>query len=176
MRIGQQWVARVLILLLLTACAGAPKSPSRTATTPTRSTVAPVRIMHVTHAAASPELMLHSMSLVGTPYRYGGDSRNTGFDCSGMVQYLYKSALGVSLPRTARDMAAAGINIDKSRLRVGDLVFFNTNGSTYSHVGLYIGDGQFIHSPNSRSVIRTNHLNERYYAQRFSGARTYFVH
>lgn len=174
----RQWAGYLVILTLLAGCASTSKSPSRTKKGSYQSsrTVAPVRIMHLSQTAGAQELMLHSMSLVGTPYRYGGSSRDTGFDCSGMVQYLYKNALGVSLPRTARDMAAAGIKIDKNRLRVGDLVFFNTSGNAYSHVGLYIGNDQFIHSPNSRSVIRTNTLNDSYYSRRFDGARTYFVY
>ena len=134
-----------------------------------------VRISHIKQEQGAQELMLHSMSLVGTPYKYGGSSSATGFDCSGMIQYVYQNALGVSLPRTARDMAAASRSIAPARLQTGDLVFFNTSGSSkYSHVGLYIGNGEFIHAPSSRGTIRTEKLSNPYFSQRFTGAHTFF--
>ena len=137
--------------------------------------VRPVRISHIKQEQGAQELMLHSMSLVGTPYKYGGSSSATGFDCSGMIQYVYQNALGVSLPRTARDMAAAARSIAPARLKTGDLVFFNTSGSNpYSHVGLYIGNGEFIHAPSSRGTIRTEKLSNPYFSQRFTGAHTFF--
>lgn len=156
----------------LAACSG---NSARHTPRPQASTHSPAKITIAAdqHQAAS-ELMLHSMSLIGTPYRFGGSSRTEGFDCSGMVQYVYKTALDVNLPRTARDIAAAGRSIGKTQLRIGDLVFFNTGGHPFSHVGLYIGGGEFIHAPSSRGVIRTNRLDEKYYAQRFTGARTFF--
>ena len=111
-----------------------------------------MRITHIDRDLGAQELMLQSMSLIGTPYRYGGSNTATGFDCSGMIQYVYQNALGVNLPRTARDMAAASRQISQSRLKTGDLVFFNTGGSSkYSHVGLYIGNGEFIHAPSSKA-------------------------
>jgi cell wall-associated NlpC family hydrolase len=92
-----------------------------------------------------------------------------------MIQYVYQNALGVSLPRTARDMAAASRSIAPARLQTGDLVFFNTSGSSkYSHVGLYIGNGEFIHAPSSRGTIRTEKLSNPYFSQRFTGAHTFF--
>ena len=82
--------------------------------------VQPVRISNIDHTQGSQELMLHSMGLIGTPYKWGGSTTSTGFDCSGMIQFVYKNALGVSLPRTARDMAAASRKIPESRLKAGD--------------------------------------------------------
>ena len=142
---------------------------------PTTATSKSIRITHIDHATASNELMLQSMSLIGTPYRFGGSNRNTGFDCSGMVQFVYRQTLNVSLPRTAHDMAAAGKVISKKQLKVGDLVFFNTNGKKFSHVGLYIGENRFIHAPSSKSSIKINYLSDKYYATRFTGARTFFA-
>lgn len=135
----------------------------------------PIRITKVSHATGSQELLLQSLSLIGTPYRYGGSSRDNGFDCSGMVQYVYKQALQVNLPRTARDIAAVSTPIRKRDLQIGDLVFFNTNGQNYSHIGLYIGDGQFIHAPSSNGNIRTARLDQPYFNQRFTDARTLFA-
>ena len=138
--------------------------------------VQPVRISNIDHTQGSQELMLHSMSLIGTPYKWGGSTTSTGFDCSGMIQFVYKNALGVSLPRTARDMAAASRKIPDSRLKAGDLVFFNTGGADkYSHVGLYIGNGEFIHAPSSGKTIKTEKLSSPFYAKNYLGAHTFFT-
>ena len=121
----------------------------------------------------SQQLLRKARSAIGTPYVPGGMSPG-GFDCSGFVCWAYKS-VGVSLPRTARDMAAASRSIAPARLQTGDLVFFNTSGSSkYSHVGLYIGNGEFIHAPSSRGTIRTEKLSNPYFSQRFTGAHTFF--
>ena len=138
--------------------------------------VQPVRISNIDHTQGSQELMLHSMGLIGTPYKWGGSTTSTGFDCSGMIQFVYKNALGVSLPRTARDMAAASRKIPDSRLKAGDLVFFNTGGANkYSHVGLYIGNGDFIHAPSSGKTIKTEKLSSPFYAKNYLGAHTFFA-
>lgn len=93
-----------------------------------------------------------------------------------MIQFVYKNALGVSLPRTARDMAAASRKIPDNQLKAGDLVFFNTGGSSqYSHVGLYIGNGEFIHAPSSGKTIKTEKLSSPYYAKHYLGAHTFFT-
>ncbi|MDO1510361.1 MULTISPECIES: C40 family peptidase [unclassified Neisseria] len=162
-------------LLLLAACGGSPKTPLRNKAGQTARKVQPVRITHIDREQGAQELMLHSIDLIGTPYRYGGSTTAAGFDCSGMVQFVYKNALNVNLPRTARDMAAASRPIPQGRLKTGDLVFFNTGGlSKYSHVGMYIGNGEFIHAPSSRGVIRTEKLDSPYYSKRFIGAHTFF--
>lgn len=137
--------------------------------------IQPVRITNIDRTQGSQELMLHSMGLVGTPYKWGGSSTATGFDCSGMIQFVYKNALSVNLPRTARDMAAASRKIPDSRLKAGDLVFFNTGGAhRYSHVGLYIGNGEFIHAPSSGKTIKTEKLSSPFYAKNYLGAHTFF--
>ena len=134
-----------------------------------------IQITKVSQTVGAQEVLMQGMSLIGTPYRYGGSSREAGFDCSGMVQYIYKQALQVSLPRTARDIAAVSRKIPLKQLRVGDLVFFNTNGQPYSHMGLYIGGGEFIHAPSSNGVIRTAKLEQDYFKRRFTDARTLFA-
>ena len=163
------------VVLSLAACSSsAPPAAKSSVKTSSPSNATSVRISDIDHDSVSNELMLHSMSLIGTPYRFGGSNRNTGFDCSGMVQFVYRETLNVSLPRTARDMAAAGKVINKNQLKVGDLVFFNTNGKKFSHVGLYIGENRFIHAPSSKSSIKINYLSDKYYASRYTGARTFF--
>ena len=165
------------IILPLASCGlFSGKHHPKTQTHTTARTVQPVRISHIDRTQGSQELMLHSMGLIGTPYRWGGSSTSTGFDCSGMIQFVYKNALGVSLPRTARDMAAASRKISDNQLKAGDLVFFNTGGSSqYSHVGLYIGNGEFIHAPSSGKTIKTEKLSSPYYAKHYLGAHTFFT-
>ncbi|MGF6147135.1 Probable endopeptidase Spr precursor [Kingella potus] len=163
--------------LLLAACGTPPKKHPRTHDTRTHTARAPmpktIRISHIGRAAGGQELMLHSMDLVGTPYRWGGSS-DTGFDCSGMVQYVYKNAIGINLPRSSRDMAAASRTISTRELQSGDLVFFNTSGRGISHVGLYLGGGKFLHAPRSGSTVQTESLSSPYYAKRLVKAGTFF--
>ncbi|MBF1291578.1 MAG: C40 family peptidase [Neisseria sicca] len=165
------------IILPLASCGlFSGKHHPKTKTHTTVRTVQPVRISNIDRTQGSQELMLHSMGLIGTPYRWGGSSTATGFDCSGMIQFVYKNALDVSLPRTARDMAAASRKIPDNQLKAGDLVFFNTGGSSqYSHVGLYIGNGEFIHAPSSGKTIKTEKLSSPYYAKHYLGAHTFFT-
>ncbi|OYV74608.1 MAG: hypothetical protein B7Z66_15855 [Chromatiales bacterium 21-64-14] len=112
----------------------------------------------------------YALGLQGTPYRYGGDSPATGFDCSGFVAYVYR-ALGVRLPHSAAAMAAVARPVPVSRMRLGDLLFFDTRGAPYSHVGLYVGDGRFIHAPTSGGDVTLSSLRQPYWARRFEGAR-----
>ena len=167
----------VALILPLASCGlFSGKHHPKTKTHTTARTVQPVRISNIDRTQGSQELMLHSMGLIGTPYRWGGSSTATGFDCSGMIQFVYKNALNVSLPRTARDMAAASRKIPDNQLKAGDLVFFNTGGSSqYSHVGLYIGNGEFIHAPSSGKTIKTEKLSSPYYAKHYLGAHTFFT-
>lgn len=132
-----------------------------------------IQIQNMNRNHASQEIMLQSMSLIGTPYRFGGSDRS-GFDCSGMIQHVYGQALNVQLPRTAKDMAYRSRPINDSQLQVGDLVFFNTSGTPYSHVGIFIGNRQFIHAPSSNGTIRTASLDNPYFKSRYLGARTFF--
>ncbi|RYX95723.1 MAG: peptidoglycan endopeptidase [Comamonadaceae bacterium] len=117
------------------------------------------------------EIVVTAMGFLGVPYRRGGNSAETGFDCSGFVRAIYEQSLGMVLPRRAEQQAAATENIDKSDLQPGDLVFFNTMRRTFSHVGMYVGDGKFIHSPRSGAEVRVESLSVAYWKRRFDGAR-----
>ncbi|MNY84515.1 Murein DD-endopeptidase MepH precursor [compost metagenome] len=112
-----------------------------------------------------------AMGMIGIPYRFGGTSAETGFDCSGFVRAIYQDTMGHLLPRKADDQAKATQKIDKKELKPGDLVFFNTMRRTFSHVGIYVGDGQFIHSPSKGKSVRVENMNTSYWAKRFNGAR-----
>lgn len=114
-------------------------------------------------------LLIKAKSLIGTPYRFGGTTPS-GFDCSGFMQYVFKNA-GVTLPRTSRDMATVGSKVSRDDLQVGDMVFFAHSGSRISHVGMYVGEGKFIHSPSTGKTVEITSMNSKYWGGRFVTAR-----
>ncbi len=116
-------------------------------------------------------MLSKAMGLLGVPYKKGGNSAETGFDCSGFVRHIYETSIGRLLPRRAEEQAAATDTIDRSDLSPGDLVFFNTMRRTFSHVGIYIGDGKFIHAPSTGKTVRVDDLRAAYWTKRFTGAR-----
>ena len=116
-------------------------------------------------------LVATAMGFVGLRYRRGGNSEKTGFDCSGLVRAVYEKTAGLVLPRRAKEQAAATKVIDKRDLQPGDLVFFNTMRRAFSHVGVYLGDGKFIHSPRTGETVRVDDLQDSYWKKRFDGAR-----
>ena len=118
--------------------------------------------------------MLYALGLIDTGYRFGGKNPDAGLDCSGMVSHIYQTALGLSVKGSAADIARQARPIGRQDLRPGDLVFFNTNNRPFSHVGIYIGDARFIHAPSTNGRVRIDQLGDRYYAQRYEAARTFF--
>jgi cell wall-associated NlpC family hydrolase len=171
----------ILKLLSLTACclltstlvlavpeleqATTPKGPER------------AKLLHMgeqikaTVGEQSNALLGHAMTLLGVPYKRGGNSAETGFDCSGLVRHVYETSIGRLLPRRAEEQAQATEKIERGDLHPGDLVFFNTMRRTFSHVGIYIGDGKFIHAPSTGKVVRVDDLRASYWTKRFTGAR-----
>ena len=117
------------------------------------------------------ELVVNAMGFLGVPYRRGGNSADTGFDCSGFVRAMYEQSIGLILPRKAEQQAAATQNIARDDLKPGDLVFFNTMRRAFSHVGIYVGDNKFIHAPRSGASVRVESMNMDYWTRRFDGAR-----
>lgn len=117
------------------------------------------------------ELVVNALSFLGVPYRRGGTSADTGFDCSGFVKTVYEETVGLALPRRAAQQAADTEKISRADLKPGDLVFFNTMRRTFSHVGIYIGEGKFVHSPKPGAEVRVESLSVAYWARRFTGAR-----
>ena len=124
-----------------------------------------------TVAGRAGDLVVNAMGFLGVPYKRGGSSAETGFDCSGFVRAIYQQTVGLVLPRRADQQAASTQVIDKKELQPGDLVFFNTMRRTFSHVGIYVGDGKFIHSPRSGSEVRVEDMRQSYWQRRFDGAR-----
>lgn len=125
-------------------------------------------------SAAGNEIAMYALGLIDTGYRFGGKNPEAGLDCSGMVSYIYGQAANMRLRGSAADIARISRPIDRDDLRPGDLVFFNTRGHAFSHVGIYIGDARFVHAPSTNGRVRIDRLNDRYYAQRYESARTLF--
>lgn len=116
-------------------------------------------------------VLKRAMGLLGTPYRWGGTSPDAGFDCSGLVNYVFRTTLGIELPRVSRDMANNGVKVERSALSAGDLVFFGRRGKRVDHVGIYVGDGRFVHAPSKGRDVTVSRLDTGYWAGRFLQAR-----
>jgi cell wall-associated NlpC family hydrolase len=117
------------------------------------------------------DLVLRAMNLLGVNYKFGGNTPETGFDCSGFVRYVVKEAFGLVLPRRSEEISRSGHSISIEQLVPGDLVFFNTLKKTFSHVGIYVGNNQFVHAPSSGSGVRVESIDKNYWQSRFDGAR-----
>lgn len=117
------------------------------------------------------ELVIRSLALLGVQYRFGGNSPDTGLDCSGLVRHVYQGALGLVLPRRSEEISRKGESVSLDQLRPGDLVFFNTLRRAFSHVGIYIGGNRFVHAPSRGGQVRVEHIDNRYWMSRFNGAR-----
>lgn len=124
------------------------------------------------HEAEAEEVVLYAYGLIGTGYRFGGRNPEAGLDCSGMVSYIVEQVSGKKLPHSAAKIAQTTRPIQRNSLQPGDLVFFNTLKRPHSHMGVYLGDGRFLHAPNSRGSVRIDSLGNRYWSRAFDGART----
>lgn len=122
-------------------------------------------------AQKAQEVLMHALSLTGIQYKYGGSSPDTGFDCSGFVRYVFSQAAKITLPPTARAISQIGKTVKKEELQPGDLVFFNTLKSAFSHVGIYIGNNKFIHAPRTGSSVRVENMDNAYWSKHFNGAQ-----
>jgi cell wall-associated NlpC family hydrolase len=165
MRTFQLWFT---VLLLLTASPVWAKGLFDTiqpATRETQNEIQPHR------QSTMQEVLLNALSLKGIRYRYGGTSPETGFDCSGFVRYVFREAANISLPHNARAISQIGNIIAPDQLQPGDLVFYNTMKSAFSHVGIYLGNNRFIHAPSSGRGIRIVDMDDAYWSKRFDGAR-----
>lgn len=130
---------------------------------------ATVPVVNATDRASS--VALQALAHLGTPYRVSGLSPQTGFDCSGLVAYVYREGAGLNLPRNTFDLSRLGEPVERAALRPGDLVFYNTQRRDYSHVGIYLGEERFIHAPSSGGEVRVENLRADYWVRRYNGAR-----
>jgi cell wall-associated NlpC family hydrolase len=117
------------------------------------------------------EVLINALSLTGVRYQYGGKTPESGFDCSGFVHYVFKQATSLSLPHSTLAISQIGVSVPQAELKPGDLVFFNTLKSAFSHVGIYVGNNRFIHSPRAGGKVRVESMGESYWAKRFDGAQ-----
>ena len=147
--------ATVGLALLLGGCASAPR-PDR------QPHLAPLSVEQ------SSDIAIHALGLVGTPYRWGGNTPESGFDCSGLIGYVYKASAGAAPPRTVAQLTGFGRPVDEDELRTGDLVIFG--GRRASHAGIFVGEGRFVHAPSTGGKVRMDRLNNPYWqrqTQRF---------
>jgi cell wall-associated NlpC family hydrolase len=150
-------------LTALTGCGTLPFS----APAPTPAPVAPAPAPR----AERSEALLQALLSLGIDYRYGGNSPATGFDCSGLVAHVYREAWGINLPHNTKAQSRAGVPVSLAELQAGDLVFYDTLKQPYSHVGIYLGDGRFVHAPKTGARVRVESLQSAYWSQRYNGAR-----
>lgn len=162
-------ILRLMLLLtvvLLAGCSSAPTVPGKSA----------IAERHHERTGGAEDVVIFALGLLETKYRFGGRNPDAGFDCSGMVSYVFDRAAGLRLTGSAADIARVGRPVAPADIKPGDLVFFNTLRRSRSHVGIYLGEGRFIHAPSSsgQARVRTDSLTEGYFASRFEEARSYF--
>jgi len=139
------------------------------ATTP--SALMPATTFMSRAASSMEDTLDRALDFIGIRYKRGGNSPETGFDCSGFVRYIYNETLGLVLPHNAKAISEEGERVEKTELKPGDLVFFNTMRRAFSHVGIYLGDNLFVHAPRSGARVRIEDMTDRYWSRRYNGAR-----
>ena len=157
-------VAAATALLVLSGC-GTTRSPSSRSSAAHRAPV----YSPLTDVQAD-DIAIHALGLVGTPYRYGGNTPDSGFDCSGLIGYVYRNRVGVAPPRTVAQLSGWGQPIDSTELRTGDLVVFG-RGRAPSHAGIYVGEGRFVHAPSTGGEVRLDRLSAGYWAKQNASFR-----
>jgi NlpC/P60 family len=167
----------LIVTVLVAACSSAPQQVSRrpgvsASTASNRTFAAPPGFPDfVDHSVGREEISIQAMALVGVPYRWGGNTPEAGFDCSGLVRYVVDRAASVNLPRTTADMSVRGESVEPDEVAPGDLIFFNTTGRPHSHVGIYVGKLRFVNAPSTGGTVRLDYLTNPYWAKRFDGIR-----
>jgi cell wall-associated NlpC family hydrolase len=165
----------ILLAFACTACSANPAVPAKTDPALDSQPQSSQANTHIIDKTSWPErareVLVNALSLTGVRYKYGGNSPDSGFDCSGFVRYVYQQAGNLTLPHGPRAISQIGKSIPKSELEPGDLVFFNTLRSAFSHVGIYLGNNRFIHSPSSGGGVRVEDMQDSYWQKRFNGAQ-----
>jgi cell wall-associated NlpC family hydrolase len=161
--------ARLVLIFfaaLLSACASRTPPPVKVVRAPV---FAPAQSV----SPAADDVLIRALGLVGTPYRWGGNTPDSGFDCSGLIGYVYRDAAGISLPRSTREMIGMQApNIGQEALQTGDLIFFATNGgSQVSHAGIYVGEGRFVHAPATGGTVKLDSLSKAYWQRAYLSAK-----
>ena len=157
-------IALLVLVCLLGACSSSAPPPRDVVYTPRAASAVPS------------DVLFRAIGLVGTPYRWGGNTPDGGFDCSGLIGFVYRDAAGILLPRTTGQLSSMRApSVKRSALHAGDLVFFATGGgSKVSHAGIYVGEGRFVHAPSSGGTVRLDSLDNRYWQKTYQGAKRVF--
>lgn len=155
------------LVALLAACSSRAPAPAP---------VAKPQITFIDQPSSSPvadDVLIRAIGLVGTPYRWGGNTPDSGFDCSGLIGYVYRGAANINLPRSTREMIVMRApTVDINSLQSGDLVFFATGGgSQVSHAGIYVGEGRFVHAPSTGGTVRLDYLSNSYWSKAYLQAK-----
>jgi cell wall-associated NlpC family hydrolase len=165
-------LSSAVLMMLLSACATtqAPRASYESSQTHRLEDADSIEMRDLRQV--SNEVIIRAISLVGTPYRYGGTLPETGFDCSGLIGFVFNEAAGLKLPRTTRELIDIEAKaIDQNDLQAGDLIYFNSRGGRVSHIGIYVGENRFVHAPSSGGVVRIDKLNTPYWTKFYVGAK-----
>lgn len=163
LRIFYKYPLYILLLSIVVGCSSVPqKSSGRYSNLPDFS---------LNNSTGLADITNHAQQFIGTPYKFGGNTPKEGFDCSGFVRYVYKTVRNTTIPRTTQEQSKFGTSLKKDPPTPGDLVFFNTEGDPYSHVGIYMGNGKFIHAPSSGGKVRIEAIENPYWGPRYTEAR-----
>ncbi|MFW0754573.1 C40 family peptidase [Pseudomonas sp. H11T01] len=159
-------LALLVFAALLSACASRTPPPAPVIRTP-------VFASPQTFSPAAEDVLFRALGLVGTPYRWGGNTPDSGFDCSGLIGYVYRDVAGVTLPRSTHEMIGMSAqDVDQNALQTGDLIFFATNGgSQVSHAGIYVGEGRFVHAPATGGTVKLDSLSKAYWQKAYLSAK-----
>ena len=161
----RKYLLHIVLLIGTSGCGSfGPTPPMQVSTPAPAAGPAPPR-------AERSEALLQALFALGLDYRYGGTSPVTGFDCSGLVAHVYLEAWNIRLPRNTSAQSKVGTPVSLAELQAGDLVFYDTLKRPYSHVGIYLGDGKFVHAPKTGAQVRVESIKSAYWSQRFNGAR-----
>lgn len=161
-------LTRIVVLTvatLIAACGGGPR--------PRHAPATAVRAAPASRGIAQPnDILFRAIGLVGTPYHWGGNTPQSGFDCSGLIVYVFNEVAGIALPRTVQDIHALDlVEVPRSRLQGGDLLFFNPADHGYTHIGIYVGQDRFVHAPNEGGTVRLDLLTNPYWEKHYAGAK-----
>lgn len=160
-------ISLIVLAALLSACASQGPAP-----VPQPTVYEPIS----SNNGSAEDVLFRALGLVGTPYRYGGNTPEGGFDCSGLIGFVYRDAAGIKLPRSTRELISMrSPGVGRDALQSGDLVFFATNGgSQVSHAGIYVGEGRFVHAPSTGGTVRLDSLSNRYWQRTYLNAKRVF--
>jgi cell wall-associated NlpC family hydrolase len=160
------------IIILLSACSSNPQSSKRNNQTIVTGLGEDEQIMPSSLKNAANDVLFQAIALVGTPYKYGGNSPDTGFDCSGLINYVFLRSAGIALPRTTSELIDIDApEIKNDQLYPGDLVYFNTAGGRVSHIGIYVGERRFVHAPSSGGTVRMDNIDTTYWQKHYVDAK-----